>query len=266
MEKHEILDIALNLYEEAYSVNEYWYLIKQQSMLVDTYNSEMNSSTAFFHIVNSALVEALFIKLAKLYEGGEKAFSIYFLHKVCMENITLFPENRGVEQYEVNGAQYTHTICFSRHIKEDEKRFFQRETELSEFLAGMLGMENEGVYVEFPDLKAYLEFYRKKYSSINVFRENLRKQRNDIYAHNSKNVNFQYDLLRKKYPVDCDTIESLIDFALDFTVFCITLLSDVTKPRLPIDIDDLENLLQLARIGMEYEDQYYHEREVRGML
>lgn len=268
MNKEEITQLALNLYEETALANQYWAIIKQYDEMIREYYDEMNYSPAFFYVTHNALVEALIMKLARLYEKGKNASGIYSLFLACKENIEIFPEYREKWSSEYEGEVYTNTIPFEMYIASDEEAFFPdkvKEYHTYQKLFDILipdGHKSSGTKMRLEFSREELfELFQKKYSRLNKTCKNLRKQRNSIYAHIDPAVNFDYKKIYKEYPINREDIERLISFSLDFSQLCVELLTGVVKPDLHINIDDLRNILHYAKIGNLYAEQYWKDKE-----
>ena len=91
--------------------------------------------------------------------------------------------------------------------------------------------------------------------------ENIRKQRNTIYAHNDEERIKDIDSITKKYPISYPDIKELIDFALDCTGLIIGSLTDVCKATHYSNIDDWEGTLMLVRMGLKYQEYDQQQRE-----
>lgn len=271
IDKEKITQLALNLYEETFLANQYWSIIKQFDQLLKEYYDEMNYSTAFFHVTYQALIEALIMKLARIYEKGKEAAGIYSLFLMCRGNMEIFPEYGDSWTVECDGEMHTFTAPFEVTLSTNEEVFFpekMKEYERYQKIANILIPEiddrsNSKKRLELSREELF-EYFQKKYSRLNHICENLRMQRNNVYAHINSKTNFDYQSVYEKYPINKEDVEQLISFALDFSRLCIELLTGVIKPDLPCNIDDLRSLLHFARIGIQYEDLYWKELDIES--
>lgn len=157
-----------------------------------------------------------------------------------------------VEDLPIEEQQwYAKNGAFERILKSSDEVFFKSAVEMQKNICAML----KGRYIP-PNvslsLEEYKELYIKKFSGLNPKIKNLREQRNKIYAHNDKTLNFNSFEFTKKYPTNDEMIESLLEFALDLSGVCIALISGVSKDPNYINIKDWTTTLERVRDGKEY--------------
>jgi hypothetical protein len=99
-----------------------------------------------------------------------------------------------------------------------------------------------------------VDLYIKKLCSIKPSIENLRVQRNKIYAHNDRQTNFDFKSIYEKNPINQNDADALIDLALDISCLCVEILTGVSKARSYTNIDDWEASLKMITIGEKYRD------------
>ena len=90
--------------------------------------------------------------------------------------------------------------------------------------------------------------------------ENIRVQRNKIYAHNDEKHILAEENVWDKNPVTYPDIQELIDFALDCTRLILGALTGVSRAVSYGNIDDMEGTLMLAKLGLKYQDYEMEQR------
>lgn len=87
----------------------------------------------------------------------------------------------------------------------------------------------------------------KRFCSLSKKQENIRVQRNKIYAHNDEKHILAEEKVWDKNPVTYPDIQELIDFALDCTRLILGALTGVSRAVSYGNIDDMEGTLMLVR-------------------
>ena len=253
--KDKLLKLAEELFREAFDANSYFLIMKQYGKYSEKYKAEMDLSPAFYNIVYNALLVACFMELAKLYDKTGGVFTIGSLLKNCKENISLFPEYRAVTEIEAEGEKYTLQIPYQHELKPDEERFFEEQVRSQRDILKLFNLEYTRETPVVVDLKfsEYLSLYQKKFSALSKKQENIRIQRNKLYAHNDSSRLLEEDISTQA-PIHYSDIQELIDFALSVTQLIIACLTDVYKARQYTNIDDWECTLMLAQLGLKYQD------------
>ena len=255
MNKDELLKLAEKLFCEAFDANSYFLIMQQYRKHSQKYKVEMDLSPAFYNIVFNALQVACFMELAKLYDKTGGVFTIGSLLKNCKENISLFPEYRAVTEIEAEGEKYTLQIPYQHELKPDEERFFEEQVRSQRDILKLFNLEYTRETPVVVDLKfsEYLSLYQKKFSALSKKQENIRIQRNKLYAHNDSSRLLEEDISTQA-PIHYSDIQELIDFALSVTQLIVACLTDVYKARQYTNIDDWECTLMLAQLGLKYQD------------
>ena len=106
----------------------------------------------------------------------------------------------------------------------------------------------------------FLELYQKRFRSLSKKQENIRVQRNKIYAHNDEKNILAEEKVWDKNPITYPDIQELIDFALDCTVLILELLTGKLRATSYRNIDDWETTLQLVELGLKYQDYEIEQR------
>ena len=245
------LAIAKNLYEEAFSANGCWLLIKQYRDYSHEYAEEMQCSPAFYSVIYCALIDSLFLSLSKLYDWNENSLTL----RTLIEDINKLEETdleaSVRKKYAFCGQTFQHTL------KPIEECFFPKEVAGYKQILKALSLEYHPVTVDV-SLSQLVNLYQKRFEALqnqSVIR-NLITLRNKILAHNDKLTNFEYDSIWKNYPLSDASIDSLLEFALDFLLFCIGILTGVHKPAECVNINDWQATLNYVRIGQSYKDDY----------
>ena len=186
MEKEKLIKIAKKLHQEAFDANAYYLIMQQYKECHSRYINELNISPAFYSVVYEALQKACFMEVAKLYDKTRDAFSIGDFLETCKNNEKIFLECKEFIEYTCDGQDYKDEVPYQHILKEDEKIFFKDEVKYQSDIFRIFGMpESSNIYVNvtFHDL---LDLYIKKINSLKKVTENIRMQRNKVYAHNDK--------------------------------------------------------------------------------
>lgn len=256
MEKERLIKLAEDLYQEAFDANAYFLIMKQYGELSNKYNAEMNLSPAFYQIVYGALQKTCFMEIAKLYDKSKDAVSLGSLLKDCQNNIALFPEYRDTVTIKDDCKEYSFQVPYQHHLKSSEERFFKKEVKSQREIFKLFENPDAGeipisIELTFPE---FLELYSKRFCSLSKKQENVRVQRNKIYAHNDERHILADKKIWEKNPITYPDIQELIDFALDCTRLILETLTGVSRAEKYGNIDDLEVTLMLAKLGLKYQD------------
>ncbi len=264
MTRDNILKMAEKLYQEAFNANAYYTIMKQYQENYKKYDAEMCLSPAFYHTVYNALQVACFMELAKLYDKSSNVFCIGSLIKESNNNLSLFPEYRLIEECEIDGQKYTFHIPYQHELKKEEERFFEAQAKSQREVLKMFDTQSTDTFPVRVDLKfsEFLGLYYKRFCGLSAKLENIRVQRNKIYAHNDSAQISGVDELIKKKPVYYADLKELIDYALDVTRLIIACLTGVCRAERYYNINDWEATLMLAELGLKYQD-YDHKQKMK---
>ncbi len=80
------------------------------------------------------------------------------------------------------------------------------------------------VDLTFPE---FLDLYQKRFNGLSKKRDNIRMQRNKLYAHNDEKRIVNSENLPNRYPISYPDVQEMIDFALDCTGLILGILTDV---------------------------------------
>ena len=263
MDKDKLIKLTEELHQEAFDANAYFFIMQQYKNARSEYSQEMQLSPAFYSVVYQSLQKACFIEIAKLYDKTKESESIGSLIKLCQGNLAYFPECREEIEYEEEGRKVAFQIPYQHHLKPMEEHFFQEEVQRQREILRMFDITSSDTIPIQVDLtfQELLELYYKRFCGLSKKQENIRIQRNKIYAHNDRDRIFNEDNIIKNNPVYYSDIQELIDFAFDVTEMVLGILTGVCNARKYSNIDDWIGTLMLVRLGMKYQDYDREQRE-----
>ena len=242
MEKNELILLAKNLMMETLYARSYKEILDQYKKNRISYKREMRLSPAFYGISEMALIEALSIRLARLYDADDRSVGLRFLMKQAEESVAFFP------------IKHTLRECEKCYFKEKVKK----EEAFLNLFSNTTGNQLNGITIEVT-IEELFDMYHKRFASIQTVCKNLIEQRNKIYAHNDKNVNFDFDTVYQKSPLSTRDVDILLDFAEDYTAFCYEYLSGNYASLGFKNTDDWENTLAFAKKGMDSQKREWKE-------
>ena len=248
MEKKELILLTKNLMMEALYARSYKDILDQYKKNRTSYKQEISLSPAFYGISEMALVEALAIRLARLYDADEKSAGLISLMKQAEENAEYFP--------------YRFIIPLKHTLRECEKCYFKERVAKQETLLNLLSPASSNSLKKVTikvTVEELFDMYHKRFASIKPVRKKLIEQRNKIYAHNDKDVNFDVDTIYQQSPLSTKDIELLLDFAQDYTMFCYEYLSSNYASLRLKNIDDWDNTLAFAKKGLDSQKREWKE-------
>lgn len=264
MDKESLVKIAEKIYSEATEAYIYRAIMKQYKRHADDYSDALKVSHVYHHIVYQALDEACFMKIAKLYERTNSTASVGTLLKQCEENIEIFPEYQETITIEQDKEQRTYQIPYQHQLEKKEEVLFKSQVSCDRHLFALLNYpdaESIPVRVDltFPKL---LEHYKNIFNSYRKHIENIRIQRNKIFAHIDMNVLINDENPQEKHPVLNRDVDEMIHFALT----CTSVILSIIKGEIQNDLrwpwlDDFENTLVFTRIGIKYHEYELKEKE-----
>ena len=262
MDKEKLIKLAEDLYQSAFDANAYYAIMMQYSEMSKKYNNEMNLSPAFYQVVYGALQKACFMEIAKLYDKTKDVVSVGLLLKYCRDNLDLFPEYRDIVTIKEDGREYSFQVPYQHHLKPTEECFYENEVKSQREILKLFDtpdFEKIPVRVNLT-FSEFLELYQKRFCSLSKKQENIRVQRNKIYAHNDEKHILAEENVWDKNPVTYPDIQELIDFALDCTRLILGALTGVSRAVSYGNIDDMEGTLMLAKLGLKYQDYEMEQR------
>lgn len=251
MIKSNFLNTANNLYEEAFSANACWLLLQQYRKNAQTYQVEMQCSPAFYSVIYHALIDSLFLSLSKLYDWHPNALTL----RTLIEDIDTLDVSdlhpSALEKYSFCEPGFQHTL------KPVEEPFFPKEVSEHRKILSLLSLDQHPLTIDL-SLPQLITLYKQRFQSLQnqSVISNLITLRNKILAHNDKPTNFEYDSIWKDYPLSDDNIQALLEFALDFLLFCIGVLTGVQKATECVNINDWHSTLEYVKIGRSCREDY----------
>lgn len=238
MDKKTLIRIAEELHQGAFDAKAYYLIMQQYRKNQRNYAEEMKVSPAFYHTVYDALMKACFMEIAKLYDSSNGVVSIGTLLAKCEENQDLF-----LLRLEL-------VLVWDR-VETDRKLFTAFD---------FPDADNVPVRVDltFPE---FLDLYQKRFNGLSKKRDNIRIQRNKLYAHNDEQRIVNSENLPDRYPISYPDVQEMIDFALDCTGLILGILTDVNRAKQYSNIDDWEGTLMLTRLGLKYQEYDFQQSE-----
>lgn len=243
MTKDEILHLAKGLYDEALLAQTYFSFIKQfnEFQSSNKYNSEINISPCFYQISYGAWLRALVMELAKMCDSEKKYNTLKALKEVLKDinpeedffgsNLEMFLNNNKLVYFPIEPSE----------LKIIPKQY-------GAIYEMFVNEKIKVIPLQLP-YEECVKFFNKKWCSISKEREKLRQHRNQIFAHNGFEANFNFEHANKDYPLHYSDIECLIDYAMTLTRFVIGMLTDVSKPTQYSNSNDWEVTLIAVREG-----------------
>lgn len=262
MDREKLIKLAKELHQEAFDANAYYLIMQQYRRFRKEYNDEMRLSPAFYQIVYEALQKACFMEIAKLYDKSSDVVTIGSLLKECQDNLSFFPEYRDTITVKDDGKEYTFPVPYHHHLKPEEECFFKSQVESQRQIFRIFDVPSPDSTPVQVDLtfSEFLGLYQKRFQSLSKKRENIRTQRNKIYAHNDAEHIMGDETVYQRNPITYPDIQELIEFALDCTGLILGTLTDVCQATRYSNIDDWEGTLMLARLGLKYQDYDMEQR------
>lgn len=263
MDKKTLIRIAEELHQGAFDAKAYYLIMQQYRKNQRNYAEEMKVSPAFYHTVYDALMKACFIEIAKLYDSSNGVVSIGTLLAKCEENQDLFPKYRETMTVDHDGTTFSYPIPYQHQLKPQEECFFKDRVKSDRKLFAAFDIpdaDNVPVRVDlaFPE---FLDLYQKRFNGLSKKRDNIRMQRNKLYAHNDEQRIVNSENLPDRYPISYPDVQEMIDFALDCTGLILGILTDVNHATQYSNIDDWEGTLMLTRLGLKYQEYDFQQSE-----
>ena len=267
MNKEKLIKLAEDLYQGAFDANAYYAIMMQYREMRKKYNDEMNLSPAFYQVVYGALQKACFMEIAKLYDKTKNVVSVGLLLKYCRDNLDLFPKYRDIVTIKEDGREYSFQVPYQHRLKPMEECFYENEVKRQREILKLFetpDFEKVPIQVDLT-FSEFLGLYQKRFHSLSKKQENIRIQRNKIYAHSDEKHILADEKVWNKNSVTYADIQELIDFALDCRRLIIGALTGVSRAVSYENIDDMERTLMRVKIGLKYQD-YEMEQQYQQLL
>ena len=240
--------------EETLYARAYKDILDQHRDLHPKYYVELRLSPAFYNINKMALFEALMMRLARIFDNKDNSAGIGYLMKQAQNCIEMFPKNRGEYIFESDGQKCRVIFPLKHLLRECEKCYFKEKVQQAEsfqaIASAISGLPQQELRIEVTVDELFV-MYRNRLASLGKIIDNLRTQRNKIYTHNDRKTNFDVGSVYTDSPLYYKDIDTLLEFAQDFTIFCYESLSGENGWRQFGNIDDWENTLMYAKKGIE---------------
>lgn len=250
MEREELIQIIEELHQETLYATSYLSIMQQYPTVQKQYPNAIHLSPAFNAFVYTALLESCIMDVAKLYEIKSNAIGIGYVLTHCREHIDWFPEYRKIPDSLMHSDEH---IPYHRYLKPQEEHFFKNEVKIQRIFQELLNIPNSPVHVDLTFAEV-LELFQKDLSMVHKKVESIRIQRNKIYAHNDKDGLLSADKIISNNPISYDDLKKLIDLAQDILGVLHEALTGNGLPRSYSNIDDWGNTLQLAELGLKYQE------------
>lgn len=229
MEKQELINLVESFRYRVKIVACYRRLYSEYCEKIKQLSDGINMTPAFWFITSRAYVHAMMIDLSKLYDNHPNVYGVDHLLELCEKNQSLFEEKELP-----NGERYA------------------TAEELAEFWAAYAGEETAPC----TDNRHFLDSLNKKYNQKSQQIDNLRLQRNKLWAHNdSKNFLNPSALEKEKLLIWAD-IDDLIDLLIDISNTLLNHLGKEVSGIYPANIDDIQivmNTMQKQAREKKYE-------------
>ena len=176
----------------------------------------------------------------------------------------VFHQNEKVEYPSEDGSQVFEFPYYHSFSADEIKLAQNAKDDFAKRVKSYYSSIDPSLQSSFPmavSLEEYFILYKWKKKALNAAIENLKEQRNKIYAHNDINSKFDIDSIEKQFPISMEDMRNLTAYALDLSRIVIALCTGVYKADKPINIGDLRNTLHMVRIGMKYQKQYYDDTD-----
>ena len=161
-----------------------------------------------------------------------------------------------------DGREYSFQVPYQHRLKPTEECFYENEVKSQREILKLFDtpdFEKVPIQVNLT-FSEFLGLYQKRFCSLSKKQENIRVQRNKIYAHNDEKHILAEENVWDKNPVTYPDIQELIDFALDCTRLILGALTGVSRAVSYGNIDDMEGTLMLAKLGLKYQDYEMEQR------
>lgn len=247
-----IANLANSLMMEAQYARWYYDVLRQYDEMRRDHLPEFKVSACFYYINEISLFEALAMRLAKLYDDDTKSANIKLLFSE-MRNLL----SSGEKVIGTDGKERDANKAYAHRVKEYERCYFadkvQAQEELKRVFAPVFGVSYE-VIIEVTAAEMF-GMYQKRFSALGAKIKKLIVQRNKMYAHNDKEVDFDFEALEKQNRLFFDDIIELIELAMDLSSFCYELLTGKKRIIRPSQVDDWIDTIRLVKIGLESEKE-----------
>lgn len=259
----DLVEYCHFLYEQAFHANTELEIYRAMMKAPSQFESDVICAPCFFGVVRMCLVESIFMNCARLYDSsGEISLgTLIELAGKRAESIDVRARALGSGRLSFDADK-----PIAHALAADEERFYQEQTSeqrkwddvLSEVgrrdsenvLEGTKRQTCRSTVVASVTAAELIDLWTKRLNGLSKLSDNLREQRNKVFAHNGIE-SLGYEDLIEKSPLKFGDVQRLVDLALDVTIGLVEITSGVLWPRKPVNANDIEGLLSYVDMGMK---------------
>ena len=245
MSNDELIELSSHLFAQASVACAYWTVLRQYDDNIREYKSEMECSCTFYSIVFKALVNGIFMYLARLFDIDGKSLTLRNLlnELECITIHDLHPEMRSLYLARDGKVFYK--------LKPIEEIHFPKDVQRAKDLFTSLGRKYQYTAVNL-SLNERIHLFRMRLRKLQEPINNLCQQRNKILAHNDARTRFDYKRIIDENNIENAEIHALVEFALDLSRFTYEIMTNEVKRADIINIDDWNATLRLVQVGLQH--------------
>lgn len=272
LDLNSFIKVANFIFDEAFQINRYLDLLDEMKDCAKEYRNEMRYSALFYNYTYLALVSAITMDLAKIFDRDSSTISISRIMSF-LSNYNPCPDQGQVNQTQAfsdaGGLRASRMHRFSAEeisfLRQESNDLAQRiMDQISQFerIASEYGFhysdEDYAVLIGPFDLtiKDHVTLFGIKKKHLGQAITNLNNQRSKIYAHNDYDSCFNFERIQKDFPLAEEDIRKLTNYASEVSQIAIALSTGVVKSQKPIYTSSLKSTLELTRIGILYQGKY----------
>ncbi len=258
--KDHIIKCCEGLYAEAFDANSCIRILLQIGEYRQNGYHGMDPSPCFYNTACNAMIRAAMMDVAKIYDDDSKSISLQNVISYCYQFADYFPNTISEKYVSADGENEVTQIPIRYTVREEElKRIredsrLHQEIELTKIFQRFFDMPCEPPFELEVTAEELFAFYGKRHSSLNSIIRKVKNQRDKRYAHNDKDIAFDYELLLRENNLTFAELEKLVGFALEVTTMIIELLTGEHKPWSYYNIDDLADTLNLVKLGIKQKE------------
>lgn len=257
-DKDYILKCCEGIYSEAFDANACIKILLQIGAYHRSGYKGTDCSPVFYYTVCSAMIRASIMDIARIYDEDSRSISLSNVNNYCNKYAASFPDFTTCKYEATDGTVDIEKYPLEYELTSEEIASEKSGTTLYEKIHEAQTLRQSCELKPSETLKLSVSakeifgLYGKRISRAESIINRVSTQRNKRYAHNDKDIAFDYDSLIKQNLVTFDEMSQLTDLALDYTITVIELLTGERKAREYYNLDDLSNTLELVRLGREY--------------
>ena len=213
MKKQELIDLVESFRYRVKIVACYRRLYSEYCENFNTLSDGINMTPAFWFTTSRAYVHAMMTDLSKLYDSASNVYGVEHLLELCAKNQSLFEE---------------------KELPDGER--YVTDEEMAEFLAA----SDDEKTTPCTDNRHFLDSLNEKYNQKSQQRNNLRLQRNKLWAHNDSKNFLNPSAFEEKNLLTWADIDDLIDLLIDISNTLLNHLGKEVSGIYPANIDDIQ--------------------------